>query len=469
MRSSLYGKFILGYLLFGLLSFFFVATIVDHAVETELIRQKTESLTAAAGILSDRYESSGAYISAMTLEITRELGLVAESTDTMIWLVSPDGRITYDTSDRYLTQDIPSFDPETYDKTVSTMGGLLPEAHICALDSVESNFSVLGYICLNCPVSKALAGKNSIMLLIYTTLGVIFTLSLILLLIFHFPVYGPIRKITAAAREYAKGNLNHRISVGSRKDEMQTLSETLNYMAEEQSNLEKHQRDFVSNVSHDFRSPLTSIKGFLEAILDGTIPPEMYGKYITRVIGETNRLSKLTEEMLTLGNLDSKGLLNRSVFDINRTIRDICASNETSCLDKNLSFDLLFENNTEKVYADHEKIQRVLYNLIDNAIKFSYPGSSITISTAARQKKIYVSIRDHGEGIPRSSLKKVWDRFYKTDTSRGKDKQGTGLGLSIVKEIITAHNETIDVISTEKVGTEFTFSLPQAEEKGERL
>lgn len=463
MRSSLYGKFILGYLLFGLLSFFFVATVVDRSVEAELINQKQTQLVKEASILTDRYEASGAYLSAMTGEITQELSLLAESTDTMIWLVSPTGRITFDTSDRYLTQQIPSFDPDHQSAQTGDLGGLLNEPSITVLDSVDSNFMTLGYVCLACPISLAITQKSSIMLLIYTTLSVVFVLSLLLLLIFHFSVFVPIRKITTAAREYAKGNLSHRIHIGSGKGEMQDLAATLNYMAEEQANLEKYQRDFISNVSHDFRSPLTSIKGFLEAILDGTIPPEMHDKYINRVIGETGRLSKLTEEMLTLGNLDSRGLLNRSVFDINRMIRDICAANETSCMEKNLRFELLFENTEERVYADHEKIQRVLYNLIDNAIKFSYQNSVITISTAARQKKIYVSVKDHGEGIPRSSLKKVWDRFYKTDTSRGKDKQGTGLGLSIVKEIITAHNETIDVISTEKVGTEFTFSLPQAE------
>jgi len=105
---------------------------------------------------------------------------------------------------------------------------------------------------------------------------------------------------------------------------------------------------------------------------------------------------------------------------------------------------------------------------VDNAIKFSYSGAVITISTAARQKKVFVSVKDRGEGIPRASLNKIWDRFYKTDSSRGKDKRGNGIGLSIVKEIITAHNETIDVISTEKIGSEFTFSLPQADAEVQR-
>ena len=167
--------------------------------------------------------------------------------------------------------------------------------------------------------------------------------------------------------------------------------------------------------------------------------------------------------MLTLNSLEGKKLLKRTAFDINRMIKDVCAANENACEKKNLSFELTFEDETEMVYADYGKIQQVLYNLIDNAIKFSNNDSAIYVSTAMRQRKVFVSVRDTGCGIPKESLKKIWDRFYKTDSSRGRDRTGTGLGLSIVKEILQAHGENIDVVSTEKVGSEFTFSLPMAE------
>ena len=129
---------------------------------------------------------------------------------------------------------------------------------------------------------------------------------------------------------------------------------------------------------------------------------------------------------------------------------------------KNINFDLTFSDNIQMVYADLGKIQQVLYNLIDNAIKFSHPDSTIFIQTFIRYEKVFVSVKDTGIGIPKDSLKKVFERFYKTDLSRGKDKKGTGLGLSIVKEVIQAHGENIDVISTEGVGSEFIFSLPRA-------
>lgn len=149
-------------------------------------------------------------------------------------------------------------------------------------------------------------------------------------------------------------------------------------------------------------------------------------------------------------------------FDINETIRTTAASFEGTCSERNIRLELLLAGKELFVRADMEQIQQVLYNLLDNAIKFSNDNSSINIETSVKNDKVFVSVKDHGVGIPKDSLSKVWDRFYKTDTSRGKDRKGTGLGLSIVKEIIKAHNQNINVISTEGVGTEFIFTLKKA-------
>ena len=304
------------------------------------------------------------------------------------------------------------------------------------------------------PIYQIQNEANGALNIVYITALIIFVLSLIILLVFTKTVYFPLKKITEGANEYAVGNLTHQIDLKTH-DEMGYLAATLNKM-------EEYQRKFIANVSHDFRSPLTSIKGYLEAIIDGTIPPEMHEKYLTRMIAETERLNKLTQGMLTLNSLDSKGYLSRSNFDINRVIKDTAASFEGTCDTRNINFDLTFSDNIQMVYADLGKIQQVLYNLIDNGIKFSHNDSTIFIQTSVRYEKIFVSVKDTGVGIPKESVKKIWERFYKTDPSRGKDKKGTGLGLSIVKEIIQAHGENIDVVSTEGVGTEFIFSLPRA-------
>ena len=165
--------------------------------------------------------------------------------------------------------------------------------------------------------------------------------------------------------------------------------------------------------------------------------------------------------MRELNKYGARGsMLDISSFDINNTIKLVAQSFEGICQEKKISFELILTGQTSFVSADISKIQQVLYNLIDNAIKFSHPDSTITVETTEKNEKVFISVKDTGIGIPKDCIKKIWERFYKTDLSRGKDKRGTGLGLAIVKDIISAHNENINVISTEGVGTEFIFTLP---------
>ena len=267
--------------------------------------------------------------------------------------------------------------------------------------------------------------------------------------------------MTKASSEYAAGNLTYKIDLHS-EDEFGKLANSMNYMAHELNEMEEYERKFVANISHDFRSPLTSIKGYVEAMMDGTIPVELQEKYFQIVLFETDRLKKLTEELLTLNSFGSKrGMLDITTFDINAIIKNTAASFEGQCRERKISIELLFEAAHQPVKADMGKIQQVLYNLLDNAIKFSNDNSTIEVETTVKHEKVFVSVKDHGTGIPKDSQKKIWERFYKYDSSRGKDKRGTGLGLAIVKEIIQTHGEHINVISTEGVGTEFIFSLPK--------
>ena len=195
---------------------------------------------------------------------------------------------------------------------------------------------------------------------------------------------------------------------------------------------------------------------------DGTIPPELHEKYLKIILFETERLTDLTQDLLTLNEFDTKNLLlNKEVFDIHEMIKNVAASFEGTCKQKKISIEVIFPPKNLNVNADKRKIQQVLYNLLDNAIKFSETDSVVTIETTERGEKVYTSVKDDGIGIPRNSLNKIWERFYKSDLSRGKDKKGTGLGLTIVKEAIQAHGENINVVSTEGVGTEFIFSLPK--------
>ena len=316
-------------------------------------------------------------------------------------------------------------------------------------------------------MSSLVASCNSLLNISYLMLIILFLLSLIILIFFTEMVYLPLRKITEATEQYASGNMHYEFQIDS-EDEIGYLGATLTYMASEIARAEDDQKKFVANVSHDFRSPLTSIKGYLEAMLDGTIPPELHEKYLTIVLNETERLTKLTGSLLALNNLNTKGMmLDKSTFDINKIIRNTAASFEGTCQHKAIAIELILTGDELFVTADVGKIQQVLYNLLDNAIKFSHPDSIIKIETTEKHNKVFVSVKDSGIGIPKDDLKLIWDRFYKSDLSRGKDKKGTGLGLSITKEIIRAHGEHINVISTEGVGSEFIFSLPIAEDDTE--
>jgi signal transduction histidine kinase len=270
------------------------------------------------------------------------------------------------------------------------------------------------------------------------------------------------KQLMKAAIEYSLGNYKYNLSIKGPR-EYQDLGAALSYMASEINKLDDYQKRFIANISHDFRSPLTSIKGYAEAILDGTIPYEMQDKYLNIIRFETERLNKLTSSLLELNSFENSGaFLDIVTFDINYIIKKTAESFDGICMDKKITLNLLFSEKETLVDADMGKIQQVLYNLIDNAIKFSQANSEIKVTSEEKGDKVFISVKDNGIGIPREAIKKIWDRFYKTDSSRGKDKIGTGLGLSIAKEIIQAHNENINVISTEGVGTEFTFTLTKS-------
>ncbi len=465
MKHSLYYKFILGYLVFGLLGFAAIATFSAQLMNRNQVKSQAEAMYDEASLIASAYSSVYQGNKQDLDSVYPQLQAVAKFVRAKIWVVDRQGVIVVDSEQNaHAGTVIEDFDPTaTGNKSYCTGSyyGLFPYEVLSVSAPITGNYNTYGYVLVHLPMSVVWEMSNSNLNVVYITGGILFILSLIILLVFTNTVYFPLKKITEGANEYAAGNLDYRIDLNSR-DEMGYLAGTLNYMSGELNKLEEYQRNFIANVSHDFRSPLTSIKGYLEAIIDGTIPPEMYEKYLTRVISETERLTKLTQGMLTLNSLDSKGYLSRSSFDINRVIKDTAASFEGTCGKKNINFELTFSDNIQMVYADLGKIQQVLYNLIDNAIKFSHQDSTIYIQTRIKNEKIFVSVKDTGIGIPKDSVKKVFDRFYKSDLSRGKDKKGTGLGLAIVKEIIQAHGENIDVVSTEGVGSEFIFSLPLA-------
>ncbi|MCI8796520.1 MAG: HAMP domain-containing protein [Dorea sp.] len=467
MRSTLYLKFVIVYILFGFLCIFSVATLTFNLTSAPLVEETAFSLYQEVNLIASNYlppyfaeelEKRDVYLQLSGMELQLEAS---------IWFVDKDGKmISSAVSDDYPNAPfyIQDFDPVEISGRQYQIGRYheyFDEDVITVMAPVVYGYTPRGYLIIHKYLDDLQDAQHILLRAASITVFLIYILSFVILLAFHYFVYRPLHNITEAAAQYASGNLEYEIPVYT-EDEMGYLSASLNYMSSHLRDVKDYQKKFVANVSHDFRSPLTSIKGYVEAIADGTIPPESYEKYLKIILFETERLTDLTQDLLTLNEFDSENLiLNKEIFDIHEMIKHVAASFEGTCKQKKISIDVLFASKHLNVNADKRKIQQALYNLLDNAIKFSDPDSVITIETTERGDKVYTSIKDEGIGIPRNSLNRIWERFYKSDLSRGKDKKGTGLGLAIVKEAIQAHGENVNVVSTEGVGTEFIFSLPK--------
>ena len=473
MKKTLYLKFLLAYLIFGIFGFIVISTFSPGMVRDHYTKETAEKLYSEATLISNTYASE-LYNSAIGLEeVKDQLDAIALFLHASIKIINPSGRVVLDTQKAINVEDvvvIENFDPTITGNSyyvVDRFFDTFDRQQLNIIAPITSDYKVKGYVTIHYSMQEIEQNAYSLIRIFFLTFFILFLLSLIVLIFFTEMVYIPLRKITYATEQYASGNMHYEFQVES-DDEIGYLAACLNYMANEIARSEDDQKKFVANVSHDFRSPLTSIRGYLEAMLDGTIPPEMYEKYLNIVLNETERLTKLTNSLLTLNNLNTKGLLlEKTDFNINSVIRNVAASFEVVCRKKTMAIEVVLTNDEMYVNADVEKIKQVLYNLVDNAIKFSHSNSVIKIETSEKKNKLLVSVKDSGIGIPKDDLKLIWDRFYKSDLSRGKDKKGTGLGLSIVKEIIHAHNENINVISTEGVGTEFVFSLPLSKKQKE--
>ncbi len=464
MRHTLYLKFIIGYVIFGLFSFLAVSLFVPRITREYIINQKAQNLYAEASLIADTY-AKGLYSSRTSLEtVTLQLDSLSVYMDADIRIISPDGIIILDTasSDPETAAVISNFDPSSGGSTYYLVGNFFDsfdEEVLSVICPIITKYRTKGYVTIHISMDDIEKECNSLLNISYITLIIMFLLSLIILIFFTTLVYMPLRKITMGAEKFAEGNYHYEVNVDSR-DEMGYLAAALNYMSGKIADSEDDQKKFIANVSHDFRSPLTSIKGYLEAMLDGTIPPEMHEKYLGIVLNETERLTKLTNGLLALNNLNTKGMhLDITDFDINDTVRKVAETFEGTCRKKSIAIELVLTGDELFVHADKGRIEQIVYNLTDNAVKFSNHDSVIKIETTEKKNKIYVSVKDNGIGIPPEDISMIFNRFYKSDSSRGKDKKGTGLGLSIVKEILTAHSENINVISTPGEGSEFIFSL----------
>jgi len=300
---------------------------------------------------------------------------------------------------------------------------------------------------------------------LYIFLGAIIIASIIALFLAH-SFTEPLIKINDAAKEIAKGNYNTKIHLKS-SSEITTLGDTINNLAKQLSRVEQIRREFIANVSHELRTPLSYLKGYAEIMIDGLADTEFEReKYLNIILEESERLGKMVDEILHLSQIEAGSIqLKLSPFSMDSVIKrtidkmlPLAVKKDISIKYSNLDGDLLL------CLADENRIKQILINLLANAVKHSYDHSNILISSYRLNDRIYVCVRDNGEGISEEDLPFIWDRFYTAGKSKDKSIEGIGLGLSIIKSIINAHGCDITVNSVVGEGTEFCFWLPSYQE-----
>ena len=319
-----------------------------------------------------------------------------------------------------------------------------------------------GAVFLNVSMGDIDLMSNTLQKVVFGILVLITLTAVLMLWIMGSNVLTPVKQMTQAAQAISKGDFSQEVEVRS-NDEIGQLEQAFNTMAKELQSVDTLQSDFIANISHDFRSPLTSIKGYVEAMLDGTIPQELFPKYLKVVLDEANRLTKMTNNVLDLTKMENGQIeMHIRPFDINESIVSIALTFEQRVNEKKIKMNFQFLQEKLYVSADPDLIERVIYNLLDNALKFTDEGDSITVETSIVGRKAYITVSDTGSGIDENALPHIFERFNKGDKSRGKNKMGTGLGLAIVKQIMLQHHEDITVYSKVGEGTKFTFTLPLA-------
>jgi signal transduction histidine kinase len=346
--------------------------------------------------------------------------------------------------------------------THDTLNGFYSAPHLSVGWPLMFNGSFAGAVLVSMSMAELEAAVFGMYRIALISLGIATLFMSALIYISSRAISKPLRQINEAAKIIAGGDFDKRIAVKS-KDEVGQLAGQFNSMAESLQEQEKIRRSFIANLSHDLRSPLTSMRGFLEAISDGTVPPEQQPYYLNIVMDESERLIKLSNEMLDIHRIQDSGLTAELAdFEINALIRKTVMGFERRALEKKITVNCNFIHPEDHVLADHEMLARVLYNLLDNALKFTPDGGEITVETTTEGRKLKITVSDNGRGMTPEEQKRAFDRFYKGDPSRGEDKLGSGLGLSIVKEFIRAHGEQITVASEEGKGSVFAFTLQLA-------
>ena len=446
----------------ALLGSAFFALTYSYAVD-----ERSEQMQSKATIVSHMVSS---YIESGSLTGLRELANFASNvTDAQFLICNTDGDLLL-TTDPTLANRVLTMPQEVIDGAMSgdayttrtTLGGIYEETHFVVGVPIESNGALVGFV-------LAVTGARALTTMWRTFIGLFFmTAVTVLLLSFVVSAWvsmrqsRPIHEMAEATRRFADGNFDVRMHNYEGVTEISELTEAFNSMADSLQETERQRREFIANVSHELKTPMTTIAGYTDGILDGTIPPEQEKEYLRIISDEARRLSRLVRRMLEVSQLQSRDLTRtKAPFDVCESMRRVLISMEKKITDRGLDVDADIPDGSIMVLGDNDLITQVIYNLLENATKFARAGSALYLGVTTLNGKALVAGRNEGDTIPAEEIPLLFERFHKSDKSRSEDKDGVGLGLYVVKTILEQHKEHIAVTSENGLTT-FTFTITLA-------
>ncbi len=480
MFKSIFGKYLATFtvILIACITAILFAVSSRIAADSYNIQRETMSSSAgSAALVIDIYLEQEGYDSIYSAfgegsDLKRLIDYSASKSNTDIYVFDRGGMLVGTTDDSYLLG--------RYYLSENSLGMILSEEDKFSISTVDGFFTTnrmndyqvayvegrpfIVFISMS-NYSSVIFSKDIVIVAITVSLWM-FLAAMVSLYVISKRTTDPLSEVISAAKNYSKGRFDTKIEYTG-ADEVAELADAINNMAVSLKQIDEARNSFLGNVSHDLRTPMTTISGFVDGILDGTIPPEQHEKYLNIISQEVKRLSRLVNTLLEVSRLESGKEMKKSDFNLSETARTVLISLEAKISKKNI--DIEFDTGEDDVFvnADPDLIHRVIFNLMDNAVKFTPEKGNISIklgfiSDGKKNRKAQFIIRNSGQGIPKEELSHVFDRFYKTDRSRGLDKSGTGLGLYIAKTSIENHGEEISVNSVENEFTEFSFTLPVA-------
>lgn len=397
------------------------------------------------------------------------LQLSAEDLDARIYVADNKGQlkmvVTPTTSDTQSASKIPDSIMKIINNRQNlsdydTLGGFFNTRYTYSgVPIIGADGTVLGAVIVSSQSGSMMTIVGGIFKIFIFCVCMILVLAFIAIYFVSARLVRPLRQMGSAAKSFAKGDFSTRIPIRD-SDEIGQLAVAFNNMATSLTSLEDMRRSFVANVSHELKTPMTSIAGFIDGILDGTIPQEKESYYLTIVSDEVKRLSRLVRSFLDIARIEAGELkISPTEFDVMETVRRVVIGFEKAIDDKALDIRGMDTDEKFVVCADSDLTHQIIYNLVDNAVKFANPGGFLELNVASKDEKVYVGVKNSGMGIPADELPYVFDRFYKTDKSRSQDRKGVGLGLYIVKTVLNMQGEDIVAKSVEGEFCEFVFTL----------